>query len=444
MKFDILCSKREVVKSGRKDKVVTPLTSIDSHAGHFNIYVVYFFKGIADIEKIKESLSKTLLDFPETEGRYRGKKNDKIEVISSGEGVKFVVEEADITIEEIQNEEIKGENWECLVENINFEELIVGDGAGLAIKIICYKNGGYSVGITMNHALTDAGGFYYFIQCWSKKFKGEEYPKPFLNRELLENRPGEKKIISHMNKKTDGFMCLTKEETDEHYKMYMELDPMSIENKIIHFTSLELKNMKKAALKEVGRDEWISTNDILSMHIWDILSKITGDKNGKSKLFIAVNIREKSNPKLGNEYFGNGSLPIVIDKSFKELTEKNNALHAVELRKRINEYGSEKIKEQIMWMKEKQGIHVFADFNPFENEMNISSFAKFSVFSAEFGTGKAIDAYIPPVICPGVIRVMPRADEDGVNLYLSMYKSDIEKVESVEWEKELHKYRESN
>lgn len=431
-----------MVKSGRKRSVRTPLTSIDSHAGHFNIYVVYFFKSNPDIEKIKKALAETLLDFPEVEGRYKGKRNDTMEIISCNDGIPFLIDTIETTFEEVNTKEMKNKNWDKFVENIDFSEVLNGKEAPATVKITKFKDEGFALGITMNHSLTDGNGFYYFIDSWAKKCRKEEYKKPVLDRSMFENNPGIKEECNENNvyKKIEGFMCLDKKATEEHYQMYMDLNPESLENDVVNFTREEIRVMKKDVMQNMEDGKWISTNDVFSIHVWKVLSMLTGSKTGKSKLLCSINLREKTEPKLSNEFFGNCSFPIVVEKEYEELINADVAKIALELREKIIMYDNFKIEEQVKWIKQKQGIHVFADFDPFINEVNISNFIKFPIYDADFGSGKAVNAYIPPVICPGVVRFMPDAQGEGIDVYLSLYKKDMEKLRSEEWMKLFKKY----
>ena len=113
---------------------------------------------------------------------------------------------------------------------------------------------------------------------------------------------------------------------------------------------------------------------------------------------------------------------------------------ALKIRKNINRHNREKVKEQMLWLKNRLGMVVFAEFDPFAGDVSISSFYKFPVYSIEFGNTRAVKALLPPVYCPGVVRIMPDKD-GGAEVYLSLYREDMEKLEKKEITDKIHKYK---
>lgn len=430
---------KEYIGSGKNRKEIRNFTSLDSRFCYFHINVLYLFNERADEDKIKDSLRKTLNYFPELEGRLIGKASCTLKMDCCGKGILYISENSSKTLSDVRED-----NYYDFLEELDFDKTISGKEAVMAVKITNFSDGKTAVGITVNHSVTDACGMFNFINAWSDIYNGKEIKTPFEKREILEKNPGEP--IFELNElipdRTEGFMYIDESETETHFNQYRELKKESIENKILKIKKTELENMKKEAEKYIEDEKkWVSTNDVLSAHLWKIISEIYGEKYEKErKLLMVSNIRGKKEDEfIPENFFGNGVAHIITQKEADELADINSGKLALEIRENINNHNSEKIKEQMKWLKSKLGKVVFAEFNPFEGDISISSFYKFPIYELEMGMGKAEKAMLPPVYCPGVIRIMPQID-GGADVYLSMYREDMEVIKSKEYMTKLHKY----
>ncbi|XP_068646851.1 coniferyl alcohol acyltransferase [Aristolochia californica] len=147
-------------------KVVT-LSNFDLLSGRFpvSVYYAYSKPDSCDFPSIvatlQTSLAKVLRHYYPFAGRLvPGPRPDEPEIICNNEGVEFTEAQANIPLSAL--------NFHDLSESLQKNLVPVPESSPLSIQVTGYPCGGFSVGLSFDHATADAHGFTLFLVAWSE------------------------------------------------------------------------------------------------------------------------------------------------------------------------------------------------------------------------------------------------------------------------------------
>ncbi|XP_034701380.1 omega-hydroxypalmitate O-feruloyl transferase-like [Vitis riparia] len=301
------------------DKEFYFLSNLDQNIAVI-IQTVYCFKqdgmnsskNVANV--IKQALAKVLVHFYPLAGKLTISPDGKLIVECSNDGVPFVEAVADCSmdvlgdISTIPDPAMLGELVHTVPEAKNILEMPL-----LTAQVTRFKCGGFVLGMTINHCMTDGISAMEFVNSWAETARGISLSvPPFVDRSILRSRQPPKINYDHKE-----FMEIKDKSNME--RLYQEEQMVY---KSFHFDQEKLGRLKKLAMEDEVIKSCTSFT-VLTALVWRARSKaLKMRSHQETKLLFAVDGRSKFNPPLPKGYFGNGIVLTCCLCKVGELIEK--------------------------------------------------------------------------------------------------------------------------
>ncbi|KAH7835619.1 hypothetical protein Vadar_028034 [Vaccinium darrowii] len=240
------------------------------------------------VEVIKNALSKVLVPYYPLAGRLSIDSNGKPVVVCTGEGAVFVEAKASCTIEEIGDDTVL--MGELLRDSSAVESIL--DVPPLCAQVTKFKNGGFVLGICMNHMILDGIAASEFFNAWGEIARGLPLKAPpFLDRRILSARnPPKVEYPHHEFSEVEDISNL-----DARYKEEIIHKSFCLDHEMI-------EKLKMVAMED-GTLVKCTTFEVISSFIWKNRThalKPHGDQ--KTKFLLVVDARSRFDPPLPKNY----------------------------------------------------------------------------------------------------------------------------------------------
>ncbi|XP_058761194.1 alcohol acyltransferase 9-like [Vicia villosa] len=387
---------------------ITPRTSTPNHslsltnlddAMYMRIspYYLCFFKKSLEMDSLKSSLSRVLVDYYPLAGRLRKSTEDenKLVIDCNGEGVLFVEASMDITIEELLTSSmIPNSSWNKL-HNVKVQNLI--DIPPLIIQVTNLRCGGMILCASISHSLCDGIGASQFLNAWSEltrkpfsKIPASKIPSPNIHKNLTHFNL-ESSVTMLFNFGENEILCLKKQCITIPFK---------------HITSFEA----------------------IAAHIWR--SRVKACKLPSScivKLIFPIDFRKKM--KIPKGYYGNGIVLACAKSTVKDLVVANNLDHCVELVQQAKANVNEEYVKSVIAIHKDKTIKLDSSII-----LRITQWSKLGLIYIDFGEGKPLYVgslnmkywcmFLPVIGDSNAVRVILSVPENIMEMF-HHYVTDI-------------------
>ncbi|CAN6871352.1 unnamed protein product [Brassica oleracea] len=176
------------------------------------------------------------------------------------------------------------------------------------------------------------------------------------------------------------------------------LRPTSNE-RVFHFTKRNLSNLKAKANNEAGSSDLIiSSLQALSAHLWRSTVRHSGmSRDEETHCKLTVDMRQRLNPPLEKECFGNLILLGVATVTVGELLDNQMGWAALQISKMVHSQTDEKFKTFAKnWVRDVKILEKGCGSPKVFDSVVMSSSPWFDVYGNDFGWGKPIAARAGP------------------------------------------------
>ncbi|CDP09318.1 unnamed protein product [Coffea canephora] len=296
------------------------------------------------VQKLKESLSITLVHFYPLAGRLATQKKEENPSdlafyidCSKGPGARFVHASLDLTIDDITSPtdipRIVGSLFDH-GRSVNY----AGHTKSLLTIQITELIDGIFIGCSMNHMVGDGTSLWHFLDSWSEIFKAEG-------------------------------------RTNNH----------TIRERIFHFSSESVAKIKAKANAERNTNE-ISSLQALSAHLWRCITRARNfPLDRQTAFFTIMNVRSRLVPPMSQDCFGNYLEPAMATTGCGELLEQGLGWAAWLLHQAVINHSNEWINS---WL-QTPILPRRAD-EPDPNTVLLGGSPRFNMYGTEFGLGKPV------------------------------------------------------
>ncbi|CAI9116807.1 OLC1v1018065C1 [Oldenlandia corymbosa var. corymbosa] len=387
----------------------------------FSIKYLYLFKKSTNVDLLKQSLSRVLVDYYPLAGRLRKSRESdhKLEVECNGEGAVFAEAFMDITADEFDEISDKpNRSFRKLLYKVEAPTFL--DIPPLVVQVTNLRCGGMILCTAINHGLCDGIGTAQFLQAWAHlttKSTTELPIIPFHHRHVLKPRCPPQVTFSHPTFAKSTPDNKPSFQSDPNLFHYLQSQPLVPSSLIFKASSiLSLKRKCVPSLK--------CTNfDIVSAHTWRCwVRSFDLSPSVEVKLLFSMNIRRKLELEIPEGYYGNAFVLGCVEATVKELTEDN--LHGVVklVQHAKSKVTGDYVKSMIDHLEDKT---LKVDLS---RSLVISPWSKLGLEDLDFGEGKALQ--MGPLTSDIYCLFLPiMTDVDAVRVLVSMPESVVSKFE---------------
>ena len=381
-------------------------------------------------EKTKNALSRALVHFYPLAGRLRWKEGGWLELDCNAMGVQVLEAYADAKLDELGDFAPTGV-VEDLVPKIDYTTPIEEWPLFLA-QLTRFSCGGICVGTALSHTMADGLSATNFISSWAKLARGcdlEDDEIPFLDRTVLKSsEPLMKPRFDHIVYTTKSPLVIGNLDAKEEQKKETSVALLKLKREQVE----ELKN--RANNETPHQENGVSTirpysrYEAISGHMWRCACKarrVLDRNNQPIRVRIVVDVRNRLNPPLPQQYFGNAiCTTVTLTCLYGDLLSKPLSYSAGKLREAIKTVTDEYIRSNLDFIASQKHVgglrssfHIrgLSTKAPFLGNPNLSlgSWMNLPVYDIDFGWGKPI--YVGPGLLnmDGKSFILPSPVNDG-------------------------------
>ncbi|KAK7291875.1 hypothetical protein RIF29_07375 [Crotalaria pallida] len=388
---------------------------------------------------LKDSLSRVLVPFYPLAGRLHWIGKGRFELDCNGRGVHFIEAESSYTLDDLGDFSPSPE-YNYLVPTVDYT-LPIHELPLVLVQLTRFKCGGFSISLTISHAVADGPSALHFISEWSRfarssslgSIGGDESSSssssscslqtvPFLDKKVF--RAGEPPLFALAP-------CHHYSHTQFNHPPLLLGQSDNIEERKKKTTVAMLKLSKKQVekLRKIANESWnrpsrsYTRYETVTGHVWRSASKARGhEKDQPTALGVCVDSRSRMQPPLPKGYFGNATLDVTASSLAGDLMSKPLGYASSKIREAIEKVTDEYVRSGIEFLKNQEDLTRFQDLHaigsdkgPFYGNPNLGvvSWLTLPIYGLDFGWGKEV--YMGPGThdFDGDSLLLPGPDGDG-------------------------------
>ena len=111
---------------------------------------------------------------------------------------------------------------------------------------------------------------------------------------------------------------------------------------------------------------------------------------------------------------------------------------ACKIREFYDQMTKEFIIDLINWLDEQKAVNGFTfNCNIFNNDMLVSSMARFPIYDCDFGYGRPVNMLVPTFYLPGIMWIFPNSQNNGLRIEFCLEKDEMESFLTDEYVNKL-------
>ncbi|XP_071742076.1 spermidine hydroxycinnamoyl transferase-like [Rutidosis leptorrhynchoides] len=408
------------------------LSELDQTGMTTHVPIVYFYTQPSVnwnnvIQKLKTSLTTTLVNFYPLAGRLVSISGGRLELICNGAGVQFTEANTDVRLADLDNFS-DHPIIDQLIPSFDYRRTPIEEMPLLLLQVTRFVCGGWSLGFFISHIAVDGQSSLHFITEWTKVCRGEPLgPPPYLDRKVL--RAGAPAMM------TTRF----NNNVEQHYAQFSPpptlIGQSNNENerrKETAITMLKLTDTLVTKLRNKANenrknkaDRGFTRYEAVTAHIWQTACKIRNhEPEQKTSVGLCIDLRHRMNPPLPENYFGNAIVDVITKGTSGELVSETLGYVCSKIRDTIEKVDDQFVNSVIDFLKNQEDISKFQDLqlvndcegafygNP---NLGVISWLTLSMYGFDFGWGKEIFTGPGTIDAEdGDFLILPsRREEDG-------------------------------
>ncbi|KAF8113232.1 hypothetical protein N665_0054s0047 [Sinapis alba] len=299
----------------------------------------------------------------------------------------------------------------------------------LALQVTEMKDGVF-ISFGYNHMVADGASIWNFFNTWSKICSGGS------------NDHNPLKLRGWFLDGISFPIRIPASETEAPSPSQEVSLPPTTKERVFHFTKRDISHLKAKANREIGSgDMVISSLQALSALLWRSIIRHSGmNREEETHCKVAVDLRQRLNPPLDKECFGNVNILGVATVTVGELLDHQMGWAALQINKMVQSQTDERYKTFAKnWVRNVK-ISKTGDGSPMVcDSVVVSSSPWFDVYGNDFGWGKPIAARAGPGnSISGKLVLFQGIEEGSIDVHATLWShvlvnllADIEFLENV-------------
>lgn len=429
------------VRAGAADGVRVRLTAYDLLTGPWYTPLTFFYRKTLDGPALRASLARTLLRYPPLSGRLRRDADGGLSVLCNDAGVRFTEASCPDPMREfghgLRAQPVNGD----LLREVSPFGVVDRDAPLLKVRLTQMRGGGSVLGVLISHSLADGGSTLAFLENWSREHLGLPWQEPSHDRGALE-------ALGRMSDDPATREGRAFAGVGRMRYLLSTLRPGLRRRATVttRFEAAELAAMKSEALGALtDPGAWVSTNDVLTAHLWRVLSELRGHPDEAAQwLGLVVGAQPLLGGALPSSYWGN-----CVSKSWTSLPAgdlRARPLGAVagEVRRCLRSNTEDKLRDEIAFLGtyRRRGVsrHVMAvhALDMRETSLSVNNWSRFPLYRIDLGAGQPFWYEYPDLPVP-TVHITPTPEEDGGrDVYLCLSEPHAALARTGPWQERLH------
>ncbi|MET8289399.1 acyltransferase [Streptomyces sp. NPDC005132] len=430
-----------LVRAGTAGGTRVRLSGYDLLTGPWYTPMTFFYRNTLDGAELRASLARTLRRYPPLAGRLTRDPDGGLSVLCNDAGVRFTEAVSAEPMREygpaLRAEPVIGN----LLREVSAFRVVDRDTPLLKIRLTQMRGGGSVLGVTINHSLADGGNTLAFLENWSREHHGLALSEPSHDRDVLDalgrESPDPATVASRAFIGVSRLRLLTTN---------LKVGLHKLATVATRFEAAELAAMKKAAQRQLtGEGSWVSTNDVLTAHLWQVFGELRGRDDGAAEwLGMIVSAQSLLGDALPAGYWGNCVSNSWTGASAAALRERPLGHVAQDVRACLDANTAEKIRDEIGFLNSYRGAgvsrHVMSVRAPdvFETALSVNNWSRFPMYRIDLGGGKPFWYEFPDLPVPTVHIAPTPAEDGGRDVYLCLALEHAAVVRDPAWMERLH------
>ncbi|RWR81426.1 agmatine coumaroyltransferase-2-like protein [Cinnamomum micranthum f. kanehirae] len=386
-----------------------PLSIFDKVNYNTHVALVYVFKPPTPTNTtIQTGLQKVLAIYREWAGRLGMDNNGCPAILLNDEGMRFVEASADCTLNQAMP-------FKPSMDLLNFHPTLKGLEELVTVQLTRFTCDSMVLGFSTNHIIADGLATSNFLVAWGRVCRGLDIgPLPLFDRTIF--TPREPPIVEFDHERIE---YMSKKLIKEQPYSYANSDDSS-DGLIIHKAHFTLEFLSKLKAKaSEGRNRPYSTFESLVAHLWRAITQARG-LNGfeTTHVRISVNGRQRMNPRVPNEYFGNLVLWAFPRAKVKELLQEPVQYAAKLIHDAVAKVNDDYFKSFIDFASNEEVVKDMVPTADAEKmvlcpNIDVDSWLRFPFYDLDFGGGTPfifLPSYLP---VEGLMFLLPSFIGDG-------------------------------
>ncbi|EOA25797.1 hypothetical protein CARUB_v10019164mg [Capsella rubella] len=301
----------------------------------------------------------------------------------------------------------------------------------LALQVTEMKDGVF-IGFCYNHLVADGASMWNFFHTWSKICSSgsvsSDHQPLILKGWFLDgiNYP----------------IHIPVSETERSQPSRELSSVASTKDRVFHFTKKNISDLKAKANSEVdSSDLKISSIQAVSAHMWRSIIRHSGlSRERETHCKVAVDLRQRLNPPLEKDCFGNMAYLSSAIATVEELLDRGLGWAALQINKVVKSQTNENCKTFAEdWIRNVKNLKVGVGGRTDGDTIVVASSPRFEVYNNDFGWGKPIAARAGPGnSISGKLVFFPGIEEGTIDVQATLWShvlvnllADVEFVEHV-------------
>ncbi|MGC5040284.1 acyltransferase [Streptomyces sp. DT190] len=429
------------VRAGTADGDRVRLTPYDLLTGPWYTPLTFFYRKTLDGAALRDSLARTLLRYPLLAGRLLRDADGGLSVLCNDAGVRFTEASSPEPMREyghlLRAQPVIGD----VLREVSPFGVVDRDTPLLKIRLTQMRGGGSVLGVLVNHSLADGGSTLAFLESWSREHLGLPWEAPSHDRGALE-------ALGRLSDRPETRDNRAFAGVGRTRRLLSTLRPGLRKRATVttRFEAAELAAMKSEALGALtDPGAWVSTNDVLTAHLWRVLGELRGHPDEAVEwLGLVVGAQSVLGGALPSSYWGN-----CVTKSWTSLPAgdlRGRSLGAVagDVRRCLGSNTEDKLRDEIAFLGSyrRRGVsrHVMSvhALDVSETSLSVNNWSRFPLYRIDLGAGQPFWYEFPDLPVP-TVHVTPTPQEDGGrDVYLCLSEEHADLARSPRWQERLH------
>ncbi|WP_162824379.1 acyltransferase [Peterkaempfera bronchialis] len=429
------------VRAGEASGDRVRLSGYDLLTGPVYTPLTFFYRRTLDGAALRASLARTLRHYPMLAGRLKRDADGGLSVLCDDAGARFVEASSPDPMPDYGPDRRAEPVVGNFLREVGPFRVVDRDTPLLKVRLTRMRGGGSILGVVINHSLADGSSSLAFLESWSRVHRGLAPAAPCHDRGLLDALGEPARSAEAIRDR--AFVAVPRR---THLHATARLGFKRLATVATRFAAAEVAALKEVATADLaGTGRWVSTNDALTAHLWQVLGRLRARPDAATEwLGLVVGAQSQLGGALPEGYWGNCVTNSWTGTTAAELRSRPLGETARAIRAGLEANTEEKVRDEIAFLNAHRRLGVSRRvmstraFDVFDTAVTVNNWSRFPLYRIDLGAGTPFWYEFPDLPIP-TVHIAPTPDGDGGrDVYLCLPLPHAEEIRTRPWQERLH------